>query len=536
MYKVIDLFSGAGGLSLGFEQTEKFKIKVAYEKNHDAHITYEHNFPDAKVEWDVCDANYDDIKKKYGNIDVIIGGPPCQGFSNANRQKNHIISQNNMLVKQFVRAIIELQPDAFVMENVSMLKSDVHYFYMEKKDLDLQVHYNIKVQNRNLLLLESKYKFEGVLNIVKSKLLVQKYLWKENVYSIINVLYKYRKNKIKLLATLGKYKKKLISLDNLISCDNDSIIDVLNNNICEYMHKYYDNRCSEYDVVNALEQPLMIQRMLSRAEEIFDNNLLVDNYDDDENVIARVHSFAVYDYLQCVLASEKHGYVIANGILCAADFGVPQKRKRFIVMGVKKTISSGISMPIGKVSPGNYTTVHDAISDLEKVSPYYDVHGDVGVHLNRQHNNGDVLYEVLGNADPVYNHIVTRTTKTALRRFCVLKQGQNFHDLSNDLKTDTYTDASRTQNTIYLRLNYNETSGTVVNVRKSMWIHPKYDRAISVREAARLQTFPDNFVFIGSKDSQYQQVGNAVPPMLAKSIAEVIISVLETDTDNKING
>lgn len=73
---------------------------------------------------------------------------------------------------------------------------------------------------------------------------------------------------------------------------------------------------------------------------------------------------------------------------------------------------------------------------------------------------------------------------------------------------------------------YDEPSGTVVNVRKSMWIHPTLDRAISVREAARLQTFPDSFVFCGSKDKQYQQVGNAVPPIMAKSIAKKLAQTL----------
>ncbi len=59
-----------------------------------------------------------------------------------------------------------------------------------------------------------------------------------------------------------------------------------------------------------------------------------------------------------------------------------------------------------------------------------------------------------------------------------------------------------------------------------MWIHPTLDRAISVREAARLQTFPDSFVFCGSKDKQYQQVGNAVPPIMAKSIAKKLAQTL----------
>lgn len=68
-----------------------------------------------------------------------------------------------------------------------------------------------------------------------------------------------------------------------------------------------------------------------------------------------------------------------------------------------------------------------------------------------------------------------------------------------------------------------------MNVRKSMWIHPQKDRAISVREAARLQSFPDSFIFCGKKDSQYQQVGNAVPPMMAKAIAEQIADYLDKE-------
>ena len=114
-----------------------------------------------------------------------------------------------------------------------------------------------------------------------------------------------------------------------------------------------------------------------------------------------------------------------------------------------------------------------------------------------------------------------------MARFKALKQGENFHALDDELKTNTYTDVSRTQNTIYLRLNYDAPSGTVINVRKSMWIHPTLDRAISVREAARLQTFPDSFVFCGTKDKQYQQVGNAVPPIMAEAIAEELAKSLE---------
>ena len=107
VYKVVDLFAGAGGLSLGFSQTNQYDIKVAFENSPYMQETYKNNHPGVQVFGDVCTANYQAIKKTFGEIDVVIGGPPCQGFSNANRQKNHAISQNNMLVKQYIRAILE---------------------------------------------------------------------------------------------------------------------------------------------------------------------------------------------------------------------------------------------------------------------------------------------------------------------------------------------------------------------------------------------------------------------------------------------
>ena len=169
MYKVVDLFAGAGGLSLGFMQTQKYDIKVAFENSPYMQDTYRLNHPGVEVRGDVCTADYDAIKKKYGEIDVVIGGPPCQGFSNANRQKNHAISQNNMLVKQYIRAILELKPKAFVMENVSMLKSDVHRFYMEESDIETVKRCGIPVKSTPLHLLDAEYMFDGALEIVKDQ-------------------------------------------------------------------------------------------------------------------------------------------------------------------------------------------------------------------------------------------------------------------------------------------------------------------------------------------------------------------------------
>lgn len=528
-YSVVDLFAGAGGLSLGFMQTRKYDIKVAFEREPHMRETYNRNHPNVELQGDVCDADYEDIQKRYGNIDVVIGGPPCQGFSNANRQRNHAISQNNMLVKQYIQAIRELQPKAFVMENVSMLRSDVHRFYMEEADLDIVEEYQIPNKNTPLHLMNAEFMFDGALEVVQNLDLLQHRLWPENHYRELNIIYKGEKNVDKMRESLEKHRREFAQISQIyIEDDADDYIVQKSREAFQAIQDYF-NGVLEADRIHALIEPaIMIQRMLSKAKEIFDNHIHVDSYEctEKDGLLANIRSFAVFDYIKGILTSGEDGYVINSGVLCAADFGVPQKRKRFVIMGIKKSISDVVDLPSGKIKDGHYKTVHDAIFDLEDVTPVYDLADDKeGIPLKQKDHLSSVAQQ-LRDSDILKNHIVTKTTDVAMARFKVLHQGENFHSLEDSLKTNTYTDVKRTQNTIYLRLNYNEPSGTVVNVRKSMWIHPTLNRAISIREAARLQTFPDSFVFCGSKDKQYQQVGNAVPPMMAKAIAEQVAAIL----------
>lgn len=528
MYKVVDLFAGAGGLSLGFMQTQKYDIKVAFENSPYMQDTYRLNHPGVEVQGDVCTADYDAIKKKYGEIDVVIGGPPCQGFSNANRQKNHAISQNNMLVKQYIRAILELKPKAFVMENVSMLKSDVHRFYMEESDIETVERCGIPVKSTPLHLLDAEYVFDGALEIVKDQQKIQQYLWPEQHYFELNVIYKAAKNLDKMKSALAKHKKKLCAAaaDYAKSSDKSHISRV-SADAFQAVLNYYSGELDASALKSKIEPAIMIQRMLSKAQEIYENHIVVDAYSVEDGIAAVIRSFAVYNYLEKVLQAPENDYVLDKGVLCAADYGAPQKRMRFVVIGIKRSISPKVALPKGRFDADEYRTVRDAISDLEDVTPVFDLEDDKdGIRIERKENLNE-LASALRNAEVLRNHIVTKTTDIAMERFRALKQGQNFHALDESLKMNTYTDAARTQNTIYLRLNYDEPSGTVVNVRKSMWIHPTLDRAISVREAARLQTFPDSFVFCGSKDKQYQQVGNAVPPIMAKSIAKKLAKILK---------
>ena len=528
-YKVVDLFAGAGGLSLGFMQAGGYEIKVAFENSPCMQETYRKNHPKVDVRGDVCATKYAEIEKKYGSIDVVIGGPPCQGFSNANRQRSHAINQNNMLVREYIRAITELQPKAFVMENVSMLRSDVHRFYLNRKDLPLLKKYSIPNKKTSLVLLGKELVFPGIKNYYTGgygEALINKDLWGKDQYATLNVIYKVAKNSKKLGVALSKHKKQLIKYAKAVAgSDSATPIAIASKRAFEAIERFYEGALNISKIRASIEPAVMYQRMLGKMKEIRDNKLIVDRWDTKDGLTAIVRSYAVFDYLKAILGAKPNDYVLDAKVLCAADYGAPQKRMRFIVVGIKNDICKEVKLPQGRFKSDEYRTVRDAIADLSSVPTVVNLKDDIGITL-RPIKHVSALGGQLRDSNVLKNHLVTKTTDVAMERFKAIKQGQNFHSLDESLKINTYTDITRTQNTIYLRLNYEEPCGTVTNVRKSMWIHPKLDRAISVREAARLQTFPDSFIFYGSKDKQYQQVGNAVPPILAKAIARKLAQQL----------
>jgi len=266
--------------------------------------------------------------------------------------------------------------------------------------------------------------------------------------------------------------------------------------------------------------------MFLKTKELFDNDIKVNHLAQKNGIIANVESYTVYSYIQKTLESSENGYIVKSDILNSIDYGAPQNRRRFIAIGSRKQNLKNFEMPKPTISSDHYSTIFDAISDLELVKPFINIEDDIGFSVNSKYYQSKSMLNFLRDSNMIFNHIIPNTRDNAKLRFSALKEGENFHDLETQLKTNTYANINKTQNTIYARLSYQSQSGTVVNVRKSMWVHPVQNRAISVREAARLQTFPDSFVFFGKKDSQYQQVGNAVPPIFAKEIARKVRDLL----------
>ena len=528
MLKTVDLFAGAGGLSLGFYRTGKIQIVAASEINENASKTYIKNFQKdngIRIELIKNIVGYDfrALIEKHGTIDLVIGGPPCQGFSNANRQKNHVISMNNILVKEYFRAIKELRPRAFVMENVSMLQSDTHRFYDSSIDHDEVVEYSIKMRPDKIVVASAEVAAteDRLLEIVKSKAILKENMISEKLFSKLNVLFKNRNNAKRLPRFIEVNK---VSIVNQITA-------TLKNNTTEYnkirlqiilaalsAEQYRAETCED-----ALATLVALQKALRSAQEIYDNKL-IHTFDQqaDGTIVANVHSYSVIEYVDAILGKS---YKQVGATVNALWFGVPQDRKRYITMGVRADILGNRELQMLE-EPSSYPiiTVEDAIFDL-KAYPASEKKNPTPLDIVVPDRPISKYARKIRDSKKLYNHIITSSTPEAIERFKAIPEGKNFHSLSKDLTT-SYSKPDRTQNTIYLRLNRKAPSGTVVNVRKSMWIHPELHRAISVREAARLQSFPDSFVFYGTKDSQYQQVGNAVPPLLAQAIANHIISYI----------
>jgi len=228
-----------------------------------------------------------------------------------------------------------------------------------------------------------------------------------------------------------------------------------------------------------------------------------------ENVSGIIHTEKGFFLEQILNDFHKIGYTLSYKLCNAVDFGVPQKRERFFLVGSKH----GIVYKFPETKKRNAVTVKDAISDLPTLS-----NGADYPSLEYKTDPTSLYAKLLrGNTkNSLCNH-VTRNSDLVIERYKYIPQGGNWENIPNHLMTN-YKDHSRCHDGIYLRLEENKPSVVIGNYRKNMLIHPTEDRGLSVREAARLQSFPDWFVFKGSVGFQQQQVGNAVPPLLAKEI------------------
>jgi len=204
------------------------------------------------------------------------------------------------------------------------------------------------------------------------------------------------------------------------------------------------------------------------------------------------------------------GYEVNYDVLCATDFGVPQKRSRFFLIASLHGRSFVFPKP-DKKRPK--VTVKQAISDLPDVE-----NGANTCELPYKYKARATYASSLRNGESfAKNNLVTNNGSLIVDRYRHIPQGGNWENIPDRLMGN-YKNKSRCHTGIYRRLEEDKPSVVIGNFRKNMLVHPTKHRGLSVREAARLQSFPDDFVFTGSIGFQQQQVGNAVPPLLAEAI------------------
>jgi DNA (cytosine-5)-methyltransferase 1 len=199
---------------------------------------------------------------------------------------------------------------------------------------------------------------------------------------------------------------------------------------------------------------------------------------------------------------EKIGYNISYDKLLASDFGVPQNRRRAFFVGLLQEAKFGFPRPKDE---SIMVTSSEAISDL----PEYGLEEGSEYSLSPQ---SDFQKEMRNGNKVIYNHQITEHKEKTLEIIAMVPDGGNYKDLPKELHE------TRKVNIAWTRLNSKKPSFTIDTGHRHHF-HYKFNRVPTVRESARIQSFQDDFIFCGSKTSQYKQVGNAVPPLLAKELA-----------------
>lgn len=200
---------------------------------------------------------------------------------------------------------------------------------------------------------------------------------------------------------------------------------------------------------------------------------------------------------------QKIGYNVVYKVLLSSDFGVPQNRKRAFFIGLKH--NKEFVFPNPATLNGSQVTTAEAISDL----PDLELKNGSPYPLDALSNYQKVIRK---KSKGIFNHELTNHNPQTVEIISMVPDGGNYKDLPQNLQ------GTRKVNIAWTRLNSKRPSFTIDTGHRHHF-HYQYNRVPTVRESARIQSFPDEFIFKGSKTSQYKQVGNAVPPLLAEVLA-----------------
>lgn len=216
------------------------------------------------------------------------------------------------------------------------------------------------------------------------------------------------------------------------------------------------------------------------------------------------------------------GYKVEWKELNAVEYGVPQARRRIFIVGNRVNAPIVFPEPTHGRECKAFVTVRQAISDLPRLENGANVDRLGYAKRGRELSNYQRRMRAsMSRTAEVQGNLVTKSSDIIIQRYRHIGTGENWEAIPSNLMTN-YEDVSRCHTGIYHRLEWDAPAKVIGNFRKNMLIHPQQQRGLSIREAARLQSFPDNYEFLGSIGYQQQQVADAVPPLLAEAVANCI--------------
>lgn len=268
------------------------------------------------------------------------------------------------------------------------------------------------------------------------------------------------------------------------------------------------------------ERNRLVLAFLNHAKALMPRHIIMENVAEMKNGFESNYTDEIVEQLSAI------GYSVNYGVLNAADYGVPQRRRRAFFLA-SRDISNAPSLPKATHSPVSdltlfprprHVNVEEAISDLPNLQ-----HGE-GEKLTPYKTDPQSEYQQLMRSAKgvVANHIARKLQPVQFARLSALLPGQGLKDLPAHLKVKGgYSGA-------YGRLTWDMIPPTITrwvfHPGSGRWGHPEDIRLLTMREVARVQSFDDDFVFVGTYNQQAGQLGNAVPPLLMRQVAAAVLA------------
>lgn len=252
------------------------------------------------------------------------------------------------------------------------------------------------------------------------------------------------------------------------------------------------------------------------VEELKPKAILIENV---RQILTSKNGFARITICELL---DKMGYNVVYDVINAAEFGVPQNRLRAFFVAIRKDIGK-FNFNLLEKNKSAKVTVLDALSDIIEIEEqaksdlngYNYILGEPKSKYQEKMRSGNILN----------NHLIYYPTESVQEKIKYVPEGGNWKFVPEEL----FKSKRDNRHSNYLKRLDSNSQSVTIDTGHNVYFHPKFNRVPTIRESARLQSFPDDFYFIGNKGEQFRQVGNAVPPLIAEVLAKAIMEVLENE-------